>query len=83
VDARDVARLFYRRCRRVEPTMKGRPVPIYRLTPPGELVEADNARQEGIHTVLRGQVLVIGSPREIVLRRVPLSVIVEVLDERA
>ena len=33
---------------------------IYRLTPPGERVEADSARQEGIHLVLRGMTLVIG-----------------------
>jgi hypothetical protein len=55
-------------------------VPLYRLTPPGELIEADSARQEGIHTTLRGYVLVMGRPREIVLRRVPASVRVEELD---
>lgn len=50
---------------------------LYRLTPPGDLVEADSARQEGVHTVLRGTVLVMGRPREIVLRRVPQTVTVE------
>ncbi|MBW3646822.1 MAG: hypothetical protein KY440_03465 [Actinobacteria bacterium] len=55
-------------------------MPMYRLTPPGqpgELLEADTARSEGIHTVLRGVVLVMGKPREIVLRRVPADVLVE------
>jgi hypothetical protein len=55
-------------------------VPIYRLTAPGELVAADSARQEGIHLVLRGVTLVIGKPREVVIRRVPSSVTVEVVD---
>ena len=54
-------------------------MPIYRLTPPGELVRADSARQEGIHLVLRGMTLVIGKPREVVIRRVPSSVRVEVV----
>lgn len=55
-------------------------VPTYRLTPsdePPELLEADSCRREGIHTVLRGTVLVMGRPREIVLRRVPAHVLVE------
>lgn len=55
-------------------------MPLYRLTPPGELVEADSARQEDIHTVLRSTTLVIFKPREIVLRRVPAGVSVEVVD---
>ncbi len=59
--------------------MKGPTMPLYRLTPPGELIRADSARQEGIHTVLRGITLVIGKPREVVLRRVPASVTVEVV----
>lgn len=57
-------------------------MPLYRLTPPGELVQADSVRREGINTVLLGTAFVIGSPREIVLRRVPASVRVEVVDER-
>lgn len=56
-------------------------MPLYRLTPPGELVEADEARLKGIHTVLRGVTLVIGQPRAVVIRRVPSSVHVEVVDE--
>jgi hypothetical protein len=58
-------------------------VPVYRLHSPGqppELLEADSARVEGIHTVLRGTALVMGRPREVVLRRVPAVVRVEVLD---
>lgn len=61
--------------------MKGRLMPLYRLTPPGELVRADSACREGVHTALRGTVLVMGQPREVVLRRVPSSVAVEVVDE--
>jgi hypothetical protein len=56
-------------------------VPIYRLTPPGEYVEAETATQEGIHLVLRGTTLVIGQPRSIVVRRVPSSTLVEVVDD--
>ena len=56
-------------------------MPLYRLPPPGELVEADSARQEGIHLVLRGTKLVIGQPREVVLRRLPSSVTVELVDD--
>lgn len=39
-----------------------------------------SVRVEGIHQVLRGNVLVIGIPREIVLRRVPLNVLVEQIE---
>ena len=46
---------------------------------PAELLEADSAHVEGIHTVLRGTVLVMGRPREVVLRRAPLAVVVEEL----
>ena len=55
-------------------------MPVFRLPPPdapSELIKADSASVEGIHTVLRGTVLVMGRPREVVLRRVPLAVIVE------
>lgn len=58
-------------------------MPLYRLTPPAEYIEADSARQEGIHVVLRGTALVMGSPREVVLRRVPATVTVELVDEPA
>ena len=52
-------------------------MPVYRLTPPGqpaELVEADSCRVEGAWTVLRGTVLVMNRPREIVMRCVPAGV---------
>ena len=55
-------------------------MPTYRLTTPGqpdELLEAHSARVEGIHTVLRGTAYVMGRPREVVVRRAPLSVRVE------
>ncbi len=59
-------------------------MPVYRLTPrtaPVALLEADSARIEGIHTVLRGTRLPHGpGPREVVVRRVPRSVEVEVVD---
>ena len=58
-------------------------MPTYRLTHPDgshELLEADSARVEGIHTVLRGTAFVIGRPREVVVRRAPHSVRVEVVD---
>ena len=42
-----------------------------------EQLEADSLRTEGIHQVLRGVRLVIGRPREVVLRRVPREVLVE------
>jgi hypothetical protein len=56
-------------------------MPLYRLTPPGEFLEADSARREGIHTTFRGVVLVMGRPREVVLRRVPAAVQAELVDE--
>lgn len=55
-------------------------MPTYRLIAPGEppeLLEADSARQQRGHTTLRGAALVMGRPREIVLRRVPRYVLVE------
>jgi hypothetical protein len=55
-------------------------VPIYRVRWSGELPElpaAGSARWDGIHTVLRGATLVIGIPREIVLRPMPRNVVVE------
>lgn len=59
-------------------------MPVYRLSAPGqpdELLTAETCRREGIHTVLRGTVLVMGKPREVVLRRVPSTVRVEVVDD--
>lgn len=44
-----------------------------------EIVQADSVRLEGIHQVLRGTALVIGRPCEVVVRRVPTSVLVEEL----
>ncbi len=58
-------------------------MPTYRLTTPGqpdELLEADSARREGSHTVLRSTAYVMGKPREVVLRRVPGSVVVQQVD---
>lgn len=58
-------------------------MPVYSITwpsAPAEELEADSARSEGIHTVLRGTVLIIGRPREIVLRRIPAHVAVEEVD---
>jgi hypothetical protein len=59
-------------------------VPTYRLTAPDnsvELLQADSARREGIHTVLRGTAYVMGRPREIVVRRAPQGVRVDVVAE--
>ncbi len=59
-------------------------MPVYRLTPPAgptELLEADSVRVEGIHVVLRGTAYVMGRPREVVLRRVPRTVLVELVDD--
>jgi hypothetical protein len=61
-------------------------VPTYRLTHPDgstELLEADSARVEGAHTTLYGTALVIGRPREVVVRRAPASVQVEPVDDGA
>lgn len=44
---------------------------------PGDLIEADSCRQEGIHQVFRGTVLVMGRPQEIVLLRLLRTVAVE------
>lgn len=55
------------------------PPPYYRLSPPGEIVEAERIVREGAFVVLRGTTLVIGKPREIVIRRVPARVTVEEL----
>ena len=58
-------------------------MPTYRLTTPGqpdELLQADSARREGIHTVLRDTAYVMGRPLEVVLRRLPRSVTVTVVE---
>ena len=67
---------------RVEPT-EGATLPIYRLTPPGELVEADSLREEGRTVALIGTALLMNRPRDIVIRRVPSSVVIEVVDDGA
>ena len=56
-------------------------MPLYRITPPGETVEAEHVRREDAHTVLTATTLVIGKPREVVVRRVPAGVMVELVDE--
>jgi hypothetical protein len=59
-------------------------VPTFRVTlpdQPPELLEADYLRDEGPMKSLRGTALVMGRPREIVLRRVPSSVLVEQLPD--
>lgn len=58
-------------------------MPLFRLTPPDqplELLDANTCRREGAYLVLRGTVLVMGRPREVVLRRVPAAVLVEEVD---
>lgn len=58
-------------------------MPVYRLTAPGlppELLVADYVRDEGRMVSLRGTALVMGRPREIVVRRVTREVLVEELD---
>lgn len=58
-------------------------MPVYRLTAPGlppELLVADYVRDEGRMVSLRGTALVMGRPREIVVRRVTRKVLVEELD---
>lgn len=56
-------------------------MPLYRLTPPGELVEADSVRDEGRTVALIGTALVMNRPRDVVVRRVPQDVLVEVVEE--
>lgn len=55
-------------------------MPTYRLTPPGELVEADSLRDEGRTVALIGTALVMNRPRDIVVRRVPADVLVEIVE---
>ena len=55
-------------------------MPLYRLTPPGEFVAAESIRDEGRTVALIGTALVMNRPRDIVVRRVPADVLVEVVD---
>lgn len=52
-------------------------MPMYRLTPPGDLVEAEGIRDEGRTVALIGTALVMNRPRDVVIRRVPSSVLIE------
>ena len=59
-------------------------MPLYRLTVPGlpaEVLAADRLAREGQHSTLYGTALVIGRPREVVVRRCPPGVLVEELYE--
>ena len=59
-------------------------MPLYRLTVPGlpaEVLAADRLAREGQHATLYGTALVIGRPREVVVRRCAPDVLVELLDE--
>lgn len=61
-------------------------MPTYRLSMPGqpdELITADGWCVEGAHTVLRGPAYVMGRPRDIVVRRVPMTVTVTLIDADA
>lgn len=49
---------------------------------PATLIHADGASQEEADTVLRGITLVIGKPREVMTRRLPSSLTVEVVDDQ-
>ena len=55
-------------------------MPLYRLTPPGELVAAESIRDEGRTVALIGTALVMNRPRDIVVRRVSSAVLVEVVE---
>ena len=54
-------------------------MPTYMICWPDrpETIEAESPTLEGNHQVLRGTALVIGRPREAVLRRVPRHVFIE------
>ena len=63
--------------------MKAVPMPLYRLTTPGlpdEILAAERLVVEGVHTTLYGTALVIGRPRELVVRRCLAHVRVEVVE---
>ena len=55
-------------------------MPLYRLSAPGlpvEVLAADRLAHEGQHATLYGTALVIGRPREVVVRRCAPDVLVE------
>ena len=57
-------------------------MPLYRLSAPGltvEVLAADRLAREGQHATLYGTALVIGRPREVVVRRCTPDVVVEQL----
>lgn len=56
------------------------PCPPTDLTPPGGLVKAQSVRDEGRTVALLGTALVMNRPRDIVIRRVPSHVLIEVVD---
>jgi len=56
-------------------------MPTYRLTPPGELVEADSVRDEGRTCALIGTAIGMNRARENIVRRVSADVLVEVVAE--
>ena len=59
-------------------------MPLYRLSAPGlpvEVLAADRLVREGQHATLYGTALVIGRPREVVVRRCAPDVLVEMLQE--
>jgi hypothetical protein len=61
-------------------------MPTYRLTAPdgsSELLEAESCSVEGVMTVLRGTAYVMGRPREVVVRRVHRTVLVELVEGAA
>ena len=59
---------------------------LYRMIAPGlpvEVLAADRATVEGPFTTLYGTALVIGRPHEVVVRRCPGQVLVELVDDQA
>ena len=59
-------------------------MPLYRLSAPGlpvEVLAADRVAHEGQHATRYGTALVIGRPREVVVRRCAPDVLVEQLHE--
>lgn len=55
-------------------------MPTDKIVAPGrppELLEAESCRRERAHTVLVGTSYVVNRPREIVVRRVPATTLVE------
>ena len=59
-------------------------MPLFRLTAPGlpvEVLAAKRLARQGQHATLYGTALVIGRPREVVVRRCAPDVVVERLEE--